>query len=275
VQQLPRPETSLSTLLAPAAVSIIDPSGDTVNKAPDFIFKASADPGFGHYELFGIVSLFRDRIYPCGVVGTNAKDSVSPPAALAQLSCTVDGTTSTTVSSAGATNSNSTGGGLGASALWSLFNQHVDFGVRAVARDGIGRYGLAQLADATARPDGTLALIPTAHGLGRLEWHATPKLDIYAYDGGEYAWRAGYQGYNAITITKTKAIPATATSIAIPATTTTAFKLNQIGGYGNFAANNTGCATEGVPLNDFNPSSGSNCAGDIRIIFVILLLSSP
>ncbi len=49
--------------------------------------------------------------------------------------------------------------------------------------------------------------------------------------------------------------------------TTTTFALSGIGrGYGNVAANNSGCATEGVPLNDFNPSSGSNCAGDIRLI---------
>ena len=94
----------------------------------------------------------------------------------------------------------------------------------------------------------------------------TPKFDLYGYYGGEYAWRAGYKGYNAVTVVKTAAIPATATSPAIPATTTTTFALNGIGGYGNVAANNSGCATEGVPLNDFNPSSGSNCAGDIRLI---------
>jgi len=121
---------------------------------------------------------------------------------------------------------------------------------------------------------GTLALIRTGHGLARLEWHVTPKFDLYGYYGGEYAWRAGYKGYNAITITKTAAIPATSatsgtppvtvTTPAIPATTTTTFSLNGIGGYGNVAANNFGCATEGVPVNDFNPSSGSNCAGDIR-----------
>jgi hypothetical protein len=109
-------------------------------------------------------------------------------------------------------------------------------------------------------------LIRTAHGLARLEFHATPKLDIYAYYGLEYAWRAGYSGYDSVTITKTTAIPATATSPAIPATTHTVISTTGIGGYGNVAANNSGCATEGVPLNDFNPSAGANCAGDIRNI---------
>jgi len=241
-----------------------DPNGYTVNKAPDFLFKAALDPGFGHYELFGIVSTFRDRIYPCGVVGSNAGDTVKP-AVPTTVTCS-NTAAPTTVSSFGATNKSVTGGGGGASALWTVFNDKVEFGAKAVAGDGIGRYGSAQLADATARPDGTLSLIRTAHGLGRIEWHVTPKFLLYSYYGAEYAWRAGYQGYNAITITKTTAIPANGVNPAIPATTATGFKLNQIGGYGNFAANNTGCATEGVPTNDFNPSSGSNCAGDIRII---------
>jgi hypothetical protein len=249
-----------------------DANGYTVNKAPDLIFKAAADPGFGHYELFGIVSFFRDRIYPCGVVGTNAKDT-APPATPTDLTGNCLSATPTVVSSLGATNSNVTGGGIGASALWSILHKKVDFGIKAVGGDGIGRYGSAQLADATARPDGTLALIRTGHGLARLEWHVTPKFDLYAYWGMEYAWRAGYRGYNSVTVVKTAAIPATpptvtnpAGTLAIPATTTTTFSLNAIGGYGNVAANNSGCAIEGVPTNQFNPSNGSNCAGDVRSI---------
>ncbi|HMD07022.1 MAG TPA: hypothetical protein VKH63_05760 [Candidatus Acidoferrum sp.] len=240
-----------------------DATGYTVNKAPDIIIKATADPGFGHYEVFGIASFFRDRVYPCGVVGTTLGDTV-PGTATLTANCTSP--TPTVVSSFGAHNTSSAGGGGGVSALFPLFNKKLDAGIKGVAGDGIGRYGSAQLADATARPDGTLALIRTAHGLGRLEFHATPKLDIYAYYGLEYAWRAGYSGYDSVTITKTTAIPATATSPAIPATTHTVISTTGIGGYANVAANNSGCATEGVPVNDFNPSSGSNCAGDIRII---------
>jgi hypothetical protein len=253
-------------------LNAFDGTGYTTNKAPDLIFKAAADPGFGHYELFGIVSFFRDRVYPCGVVGANSKDTVTPVTPTV-LTGNCASATPTVVSSFGATNSNTTGGGLGASITLPVIKDKVDFGLKGVAGDGIGRYGSAQLADATARPDGTLALIRTAHGLAKIELHPTPKLDIYGYWGLEYAWRAGYKGYNAVTVTKTAAIPPTpptATNPAgtplIPATTTTTFSLNGIGGYGNVAANNSGCATEGVPTNDFNPSSGSNCAGDIRII---------
>ena len=51
---------------------------------------------------------------------------------------------------------------------------------------------LAQLADATLRPDGSLEPIHNYHGLGSLETHPTPKLDVYAYYGGEYAQRTVY-----------------------------------------------------------------------------------
>ena len=233
------------------------------------IFKATADK-FGHYELFGIASFFRDRVYPCGVVGTTKGDTIPGTTVLTGACASA---TPTVVSSFGAYNSSATGGGVGASALWSL-HKKVDFGLKAVGGDGIGRYGSAQLADATARPNGSLALIRTAHGLARLEFHATPKIDLYAYWGMEYAWRAGYSGYQAVTITKTTAIPPTSTTTggvtvttpAIPATTKTTISTTGIGGYANVAANNSGCATEGVPINDFNPSSGANCAGDIRSI---------
>jgi hypothetical protein len=251
-----------------------DATGYTVNKAPDFIFKLAADPGFGHYELFGIVSEFRNRIYPCGVVGTTLNDTV-PGTVTLTGNCT--SATPTEVSSFGAFNDSRTGGGAGASAYWQLFNKKVDFGVKFVGGDGIGRYGAGQLADATARPDGSLALIRTAHGLGRVELHATPRLDLFFYWGAEYAWRAGYSGYDAVSILKTAAIPTTTTTTtvggvttttvtpAIPATTHTTISTTGIGGYGNVKAVNSGCATEGVPLNDFNPSAGGSCAGDTRM----------
>jgi hypothetical protein len=105
-------------------------------------------------------------------------------------------------------------------------------------------------------------------------------LDIYAYYGAELAWRAGYQGYNLITVTKTPAIPAGViggvATPAIPATTTTTFKLNQIGGYGSPYANNSGCSSEnpaattslggGTASGVVVPGASGSCAGDIRKI---------
>ena len=243
--------------------NFIDTTGYTINKTPDIVVKAAIDPGWGHYEVFGTVSTFRNRIYPCGVVGTNANDT-APPATPTTISC--GASASTTPSAAGAFNDTRTGGGGGASFLIPLFAKKLDVTAKGVYGDGIARYGSAQLADLTFRPDGTEALIRGGHGLGGLEFHATKKLDIYAYYGAEYAARTAYKGYTSITVTKTPAIPGTATSPAIPATTTTAFKLNQIGGYGSRFANNTGCGTELPPANQITPSGGGTCAGDTRVI---------
>jgi len=243
--------------------NFIDATGYSINKTPDFIVKLAADPGYGHYELFGVISTFRNRAFPCGVVGSNAKDT-APPATPTVVPCPVDG--STAPSSLGAFNDTKTGGGLGANLRVPLFSKKLDFALQGMAGDGVGRYGSAQLADITFRPDGSEALIRTAHGLGELEWHPNSKLDIYAYYGAEYAWRAGYQGYDSITITKTAAIPATTTTPAIPATTATSIKVKQFGGYGSPFANNSGCSTENAPINQLNPSGGGTCAGDTRVI---------
>lgn len=253
--------------------NFVDTAGYTFNKAPDFVFKAAADPGFGHYELIGVLSLYRNRIYPCGVVGTNATDT-APPATPTTIPCSINN--STAPSTIGAYNASNTGGGIAASARWSVFDKKLDLGLKVMGGDGIGRYASAQIADLTFRPDGSAALIRSGSALGRLEWHATPKLDLYAYYGAEYGWRAGYVGYDSITITKTPAIPATLTTPAIPATTTTVIKTNGIGGYGSPYANNSGCSTEGLPgvttlgggtaSGDLTPGSTGSCAGDPRIV---------
>lgn len=247
-------------------LNFVDTSGYSINKAPDVIVKAAVDPGYGHYEVLGIFSMFRNRVYPCGVVGTNAADS-NPPALPSTLGCAPDPTNpNPTPSSLGAFNDTVYGGGAGVSARLPLFAKKLDFAVKGVAGDGIGRYGSAQLPDLTFRPDGTEAMIRAAHGLGELEFHPKPKLDVYLYYGVEYAMRAAYRGYNTVTITKTPAIPPTATSPAIPATITTTFKANQFGGYGSPFANNSGCSTENPPANQLTPSGGGSCAGDTRII---------
>ena len=135
------------------------------NAAPDFVFKAAFDPGWGHYEVFGLISRFRDRIFP------NA--------------------TAATPDATGAFNDSRTGGGVGANMRGSLFNKHIDIGLHVMGGAGIGRYGTTGLPDATVRPDGTLALVRAYQGLGTLEWHG-PKLDVYTNVGGEYAQRTAY-----------------------------------------------------------------------------------
>jgi hypothetical protein len=135
------------------------------NSAPDIIAKAAFEPGWGHFEVLGLVSQFRDRVFPDG--------------------------TAATPSAAGAFNDSRTGGGIGANVRGSLLNKHVDVGLHFLGGEGIGRYGTAGLPDATVRPDGTLALVRSYQTLGTLEWHSA-KWDVYANAGGEYAARTAY-----------------------------------------------------------------------------------
>ena len=47
------------------------------NPSPDIIAKVAFDPGFGHYEVFGLVDRFTDRVFPC--VEFAARLSLSAP----------------------------------------------------------------------------------------------------------------------------------------------------------------------------------------------------
>jgi len=146
------------------------------NYTPDFIVKAAFEPGFGHYEVFGILSNFRDRIYPAAALTT-------PPTP----QCGVAVPTATTPPCS----DTRSGGGGGANARWSFFNKRVDFGLHFLGGDGVGRYGSSQLAEVTARPNGTLALIHNYQGLETLEWHSK-HWDVYTNAGAEYAQRTNY-----------------------------------------------------------------------------------
>ncbi len=144
----------------------------TANPAPDLIAKVAFDPGFGHYEIFGLVDRFTDRVFPC----------VEYPST--STLCTAKGATSAT----GAYNASKEGGGFGANARWNLANKHIVFGLHGFGGSGVGRYGAAQLSDLSINADGTLHLIKGYQGLTTLEYHSK-KLDVYAYTGAEYAAR--------------------------------------------------------------------------------------
>lgn len=236
------------------SAGLYNPTGTyAYNKTPDFLFKAALDPHFGHFEVFGIVSTFRDRVYPCfaahGAITLqfpgDGTQPLPPTVTAPAVDCTLTGSTNPT---SGAFNDSRTGGGIGANGRISIAKK-VDIGIHVLGGDGIGRYGTAGLPDATVRPDGTMALIRSYQALGTLEFHPNPKLDIYAYVGGEYAGRTTFN--------------------------------NGKTGYGNFARRDDGCSVETLPLaapaaainttavlgsNGFIPGALSNCDGDTRNI---------
>jgi len=249
-----------------------DPTGYNPIKLPDFVVKAAFDPGFGHYEVLGIISTFRDRIYPCAVVSPTASNAggtvILKGSPINPAGCvdSATGAALTAPSATGAHNDSRTGGGVGVSATLPLVPKKFDLGVKVVGGDGIGRFGAAQLSDVTARPDGTLALIRNEQTLVKLEWHPTPKVDVYAYFGNEYAGRTQYTGYQTVKVANTPAIPAFGTQPAYPSIATYTTSTSGIGGYGNILANNSGCATEAAPSATGTPGTGGTCAGDIRNI---------
>ncbi|HKW16318.1 MAG TPA: hypothetical protein VJO35_02295 [Terriglobales bacterium] len=136
----------------------------TFNPSPDFIFKAAAEPGFGHFELFGVIRDFRDRVYPGGTGASPAPVAV------------------------GAYNFSTHAAGVGANARISILHKHVDLAGHFLGGDGMGRYGSSTLPDVTVNPNGTLALLKSYQGLGTLEFHY-PKLDVYFNVGGEFVGR--------------------------------------------------------------------------------------
>jgi len=144
------------------------------NPSPDIIAKLAFEPGFGHYEVFGVYSRFRDRIFPCEDVSTTALCG----------SGATPGPNAT-----GAFNSSKNGGGVGANARWSFAHKHVDFGLHGLGGSGIGRYGTGGLSDVSVHANGTLDLIRSLQGLTTLEFH-TSKADVYLNAGAEYASRA-------------------------------------------------------------------------------------
>ncbi len=143
------------------------------NAMPDIIVKAAYEPpGLGHYEIFGVFSRFRDRVYPCAVPTQNPE------------LCNASGATAVT----GAYNDSKDGGGVGANARISVVNKKVDFGLHALYGNGIGRYSASGLPDATVNPDGTLGLLRSYQGLATLEFHL-PRIDVYFNGGEDYVGR--------------------------------------------------------------------------------------
>jgi hypothetical protein len=142
------------------------------NPSPDIVAKLAFEPRFGHYEVFGIFSRFRDRVFPC------AENFAS--AACGSLAA---------ASAVQAFNSSTNGGGIGANARWSFAQKHVDFGLHAFTGRGEGRYAASGLPDASIHGDGSIDLIRTIQALGTLEYHA-PKFDIYFNAGVDYAGRS-------------------------------------------------------------------------------------
>ena len=134
----------------------------TTDQAPDIIVKAALDPGWGHYEVFGIQRFFTDSTFCSGTLPTGCALN------------TVDRRTSY-------------GTGVGGSVLLPVISRYVDVQGSIMYGTGIGRYGAGQLPDVTIAADGSLAPISALHVFGGIVVHPREGLDVYAYGGMEQA----------------------------------------------------------------------------------------
>ncbi len=140
------------------------------NVVPDILVKFALDQKVVHFEFGGIARFFRDYYFP----------STFNPAVTGLYTYGTHYTSSTTL-----------GGGV-FGALRVMPTKRFETGVQLMAGPGVGRYGSSQLADVTLRPNGSLEPIKNYHGMYSLENHITPKFDVVAYYGGEYAQRTVY-----------------------------------------------------------------------------------
>lgn len=178
----------------------------SIHSSPDFILKASFDPlRIGHYELGLIGRIFRDRYYP---------DAGAPR------------------------NDTNAAGGLFASARFPI-GSRLEIGAKIVGGRGLGRYGSSTLPEVTVKPDGTLSPLQNAQAFLRIEYRASGRLNVFAYQGTEYAGRASYRGVNGIEV-----------------------------GYGIRNGDNTGCLKETPPTTNsgYDPSTPINCVGANRSV---------
>jgi hypothetical protein len=141
------------------------------NLAPDFVAKMAFEPGWGHWEVFGIGRFFRDRIYP------NA--------------------TASTPSSLGAFNDSAMGTGIGGGFRAPLGDKKVTIGLKGLWGKGMGRYGDSTIADVTLNPYGSIEPLKSFSALSTLEAQVTPRFSLYANYGGDYVYRQywGKAGY--------------------------------------------------------------------------------
>jgi hypothetical protein len=140
------------------------------NTVPDIIVKTALEPGFGHYELYGLARFFKDEKVVTGSSG----------------------------------NLSAVGGGIGASAYIHAVPALLDLSGNILAGYGIGRYGPAGLPDVTYKANGAPQPLPEIEATIGAVGHVlkfedgTPRLDVFAYGGIEAEERSfGGTGANA------------------------------------------------------------------------------
>ena len=132
----------------------------TVDYLPDIVAKVAIDPGFGHYELFATERFFRARDIITGQL-QNVKTNAT---------------------------------GFGGNLIIPVVPKMIDFQASFIGGRGVGRYGSAQLPDATVNPDSTHGLDPLRgfSALAGLTYKPAPAWTFYGYVGEEQVSSRSY-----------------------------------------------------------------------------------
>ncbi|MGA7858509.1 MAG: hypothetical protein WCA11_11310 [Terracidiphilus sp.] len=131
-------------------------SNYSFNLTPDFVAKVAVEPGWGHWELFGVGRSFRDRIYP--TTGTPFNNTVW-------------------------------GGGVGGGFRGPLASKKLVIGLKGLWGEGVGRYGSSTIADVTLRPDATISPLHGFSAISTLQIIPSKRLMLYLNYGGDYIGR--------------------------------------------------------------------------------------
>lgn len=139
----------------------------STDQIPDFIEKAAFDPGWGHYEIFGVQRFFTDHTLTC----------IPGPCVAGSTAMTGNTNTHTRL-----------GAGIGGSVLIPLIPQYLEFTGNIMYGRGISRYASGQHADATIALDGSITPLPALTAMVGLVAHPYEGLDLYAYAGREQVY---------------------------------------------------------------------------------------
>jgi hypothetical protein len=225
------------------------------NKAPDVVVKAAFDPGFGHFELFGISRFFQETVYPGETTNSNLyggnKDIVTGLVVAPALTAS------------GEISNNITLGGGGGSMRLPVVPNKLTFGAKGLFGPGVGHFGASTLSDATSNANGELVPIHNFSGLFTAEANPTPRLQLYFYYGGDYAGREDEANSSATTL----AAPTAAQNTAGVWGGTWKAPSAAAVGYGSRLLNNSTCNTTTAP--GYNGSStgyyaGGSCGAQTR-----------
>jgi hypothetical protein len=158
---LESPQASLSGITVPAnvnatniGVSPLSSAAYSTDVAPDIITKVAFDPGWGHYEAFGIIRFFHDNL------------------------------------TSGFQNNTYMAGGGGVGMILPVIAKKLDLQGNIMVGNGIGRYGSAQLPDFAFAPNGAIKPLFEYTSLIGAVGYPTPKWDVFLYGGLEKVARS-------------------------------------------------------------------------------------